>query len=94
MITVSVHYHNMLRRGAGVAQETLSLADPISLREALVHLADAHGKRLREMLFSPQGETVSHLVVFRNRKLVPYDQHDTLLSDGDDLMLFPAISGG
>ena len=48
MITVSVHYHNMLRRGAGVAQETLSLADPISLREALVHLADAHKEgRLR-----------------------------------------------
>jgi molybdopterin converting factor small subunit len=49
---------------------------------------------LREALFSPDGSVVSHLVIFRNRKLVPQDGHHLLLADGDELMLFPAIAGG
>ena len=94
MITVSVRYHNMLRRRAGVEQETIVLPDGTLLRRALEHLADRHGKRLQEMLFSPDGSVVSHLVIFRNRKLVSQDQHHLLLADGDELMLFPAIAGG
>jgi molybdopterin converting factor small subunit len=94
MISVSVRYHNMLRRRAGVEQETIVLPEGTLLHRALEHLADRHGKRLREALFSPDGSVVSHLVIFRNRKLVPQDGHHLLLADGDELMLFPAIAGG
>ena len=94
MITVSVRYHNMLRRRAGVEQETITLGEGASLRAGLNHLADRHGPHLQQMLFSPQGDIVSHLVVFRNRKLVPHKRFDEPLSDGDELMLFPAIAGG
>jgi molybdopterin converting factor small subunit len=94
MITVSVRYHNMLRRRAGVEQETITLGEGTSLRAGLNHLADRHGPHLQQMLFSPQGDIVSHLVVFRNRKLVPHKRFDEPLSDGDELMLFPAIAGG
>jgi molybdopterin converting factor small subunit len=34
------------------------------------------------------------LVIFRNRKLVPQDEHHLPLADGDELKLFPAIAGG
>jgi hypothetical protein len=46
------------------------------------------------MLFSPEGSIVSHLVIFRNRKLVPQDQYQLVLGNDDELMLFPAIAGG
>jgi molybdopterin converting factor small subunit len=94
MISVGVRYHNMLRRGAGIEQETVLLPEGTSLHRALEVLAARHGKRLQDMLFSADGSVVSHLVIFRNRKLVPQDRHSLLLADGDELMLFPAIAGG
>jgi molybdopterin converting factor small subunit len=93
-IAVSVRYHNMLRRRVGIEQETITVADGTLLHNVLEILADRHGPRLREMLFSPEGSIVSHLVIFRNRKLVPQDQYQLVLGDGDELMLFPAIAGG
>ena len=94
MITVSVRYYNMLRHRTGVERETIALPSGTVLRAALECLADRHGPHLREMLFAPEGSVVSHLVIFRNRKLVLQDQHHLSLADGDELMLFPAISGG
>ena len=94
MITVTVRYYNALRRRAAVERETISLLCGTSLHTALEQLAERHDSRLREMLLAPQGGLASHLVVFRNRQLLRPDQHDDLLADGDELMLFPAVSGG
>jgi len=94
MITISVRYHNLLRRGAGLEKETFTLPEDASLRDALLYLAQLHGPPLQEMLLNPEGGISLHLVVFRDEKLVHPDQHDAPLSDGQELMLFPAISGG
>ena len=94
MITVTVRYHNLLRRMTGVKEETITLPAGTSLREALEHLAQRHGPKLRGMLFEPEGGVSLHLVVFHNQRLVRPDQHDAPLSDGEELMLFPAIAGG
>ena len=94
MITVTVRYHNLLRRVTGVAEETITLPASTSLRDALEHLAQRHGPTLREMLFEPEGGVSVHLAVFRNRQLARPDQHDAPLTDGEELMLFPALSGG
>ena len=94
MITVTVRYYNALRRRVAVERETISLPCGTSLHTALEQLAERHGSRLREMLLAPQGGLASHLVVFRNRQLLRPDQHDDLLAGGDELMLFPAVSGG
>ena len=94
MITISVRYHNLLRRGAGLEKETFTLPEDASLGDALLYLAQRHGSPLREMLLEPEGGISVHLVVFRDDQLVHPDQHDDSLSDGQELMLFPAISGG
>lgn len=94
MITVTVRYHNLLRRVTGVAEETITLPASTSLRDALEHLAQRHGPALQEMLFEPDGGISLHLAVFCNRQLVRHDQHDAPLSADDELMLFPAIAGG
>lgn len=94
VIAIQVRYHNILRRATDVDQETITLAAGASLRAALEHLADRHGPRLREMLFAPDGSAASHLVVFRNRQLVEHGQLHLPLAAGDELLLFPAVSGG
>jgi molybdopterin converting factor small subunit len=46
------------------------------------------------MLFGPEGQVSTHLVVFHNQQLAPRGEGNLPLADGDELMLFPAISGG
>jgi molybdopterin converting factor small subunit len=93
-IAVNVRYHNILRKVVGKTEETVVLPVGASLRDVLEHVGDRHGPCLRHMLFAPEGDVASYLVVFRNRKLVPHDQAHAPLADGDELMFFPAISGG
>lgn len=93
-IAVQVRYHNMLRHRTGVAQETVTLPAGSVLCAALEHVAARRGPRLREMLFAPQGSISTHLVVLHNQQLVRPDAAQPTLADGDELLLFPAISGG
>jgi molybdopterin converting factor small subunit len=93
MISVSVRYYNMLRQITGLREETVSLSDP-TLSALLEHLAEVHGPALRTMFFDPEGRVSTHLVLFRNQRLAPRAQGDLALADGDELRLFPAISGG
>lgn len=94
MITVTVRYHNMLRHRTGVEQEVIELPEGTDLVVALEVLADRHGRGLREMLFAAGGGISSQLVIFRSGQLVPREGDLSLLDDGDELLLFPAISGG
>ena len=93
-IQITVQYHNILRARAGIASETLDLPAGITLRELLQQVTETHGPVLLEVLFTAEGAVSSHLVMFRNRQLLPATDRDALLADGDELMLFPAIAGG
>jgi molybdopterin converting factor small subunit len=93
-ITVTVHYYNMLRLHAGLASERLELPEGIEVVEAIRHLAERHGPLFGEMLLSPSDGLASHLVVFVNQQLVFPGGPAQPLADGDEVKLFPAISGG
>lgn len=94
-IRVTVRCHNMLRHHTGVEQEVLALPEGTLLRAALEEMAARHGPGLRQMLFAGEGAISPHLVVFANQRLLPRDGREAVvLADGDELLLFPAISGG
>jgi molybdopterin converting factor small subunit len=94
MITVTIHYYNMLRRLTGLAREQLKVAEGVGVNDALRCLADRHGPAFAELLFSPSGELASHLVVFVNEQLIVAGEPAPTLAEGDDVKLLPAISGG
>jgi molybdopterin converting factor small subunit len=93
-MAVTVRYHNVLRSAAGLAEEELPVPEGATLYALFEALAGAHGPPLRDLLLEADGSVVSHLVAFRNRKLVSGDPRGVLLADGDEVMLFPAVSGG
>ena len=93
MITVSVRYYNVLRQVTGLERETVVIPEG-SLPALLRHLAKAHGPALETMLFGQENAISDHLVIFCNQQLVPPGQRGKPLADGDELMLFPAMSGG
>jgi sulfur carrier protein ThiS len=94
MITVTLQYHNIFRRAAGLGDEEIRLPSGSSVRDVLTQLSTNRDAALRNLLFTAEGDVASHVVVFRNKKLVTHDQFHTELVDGDELKLFPAISGG
>ena len=93
-ITVTVRYHNILRHHAGVDRESLELPEGTEVSAAVRRLAGQHGPGLREMLLSADGGLSPHLVIFVNQESVFPSQRDPTLADGDELRLFPTISGG
>ena len=94
LMHIRVKYHNMLRRRTGVEQETLDVPSGSSLQVPLEHIAQRYGPSLREMLFAPDGTVATHLVVFHNGQLARHDPLAVHLAEGDELLLFPSISGG
>lgn len=93
-MTIHVRYHNILQRAAGTEHETIELPAGASIAEAVKHVANHHGMPLREMLLGPEGNVASYLVIFHNGQLVEQKHLQLSLADGDELMLFLAISGG
>jgi molybdopterin converting factor small subunit len=94
MITVTVCYYNILRRHTGLECERIELPEGAQVVDAIRCLANWHGTAFAEMLLSPSGGLASHLVVFVNQQLIPAGRPALHLADGDELRLFPAISGG
>jgi hypothetical protein len=75
-------------------EETVALPEGSLLPMALQHLAKLHGPALWEVLLTPQGAITPGLIVFCNGQLVRQDQPNLTLASGDELKLFPMISGG
>ena len=72
-IAVTIQYHNVLRRAAGFDEQEIRLPGGSSIRDALRQLFMTSSVALRRLLFTAEGDVVSHAVVFRNRKLVARD---------------------
>ena len=80
MKTITVCYFAMFREQAGVAEETLSL-DVTTAADVFEQTRDRHRST------EPNG----HCKVAVNDRLADWD---TLVSDGDTVLLFPPVAGG
>jgi molybdopterin converting factor small subunit len=94
LIQVRVRYHNLLRHRAGTDQEVLPLDQGTSLVQALMLLAERHAPMLQDVLLTAEGKISPQIVVFCNGQLVGLAPPGPLLQDGDEIKLFPKISGG
>jgi MoaD family protein len=92
-LTVRVRYFNVLADYAGTKRAEVKVPAGTTVRAFLQHLADINPAAFRRALVR-EGSLSSYLRVFQNEKLVAGEAFDTPLTDGDELMLFPAIAGG
>ncbi len=80
MKTVTVRYFALFRENAGISEETLSL-DAATTRDIFEATHDRHGS----------SEPVGHCKVAVNDEMANWD---TVVNDGDTVLLFPPVAGG
>ncbi len=93
MISVQVRYFGILAAHAGRRDETAPLEDGSTIADLLQRLAQTHDSSLRAALF--QGNALSPLVrLIHNQQTLDGAGQGRTLADGDEIMLFPVVSGG
>lgn len=82
-----------LRDAAGDRHVEVAVEPGATLGEALEALLDAR-PALRERVTDGDGELATHVNVYRNGGAVDPADFDDVVEDGDELALFPPVSGG
>ncbi|PSP67594.1 molybdopterin synthase sulfur carrier subunit [Halobacteriales archaeon QS_1_69_70] len=84
-----------LAEAAGTRQVTVEAGPGDTFETAFDQLLDAHPELEAEVL-DDEGEIRDHIRVLRNDHdpFVTDDGYDTVLEEGDELALFPPVSGG
>ncbi len=93
MIELSIHFFNILADAAGIRVVNKSVAYDTCLIDAIRLLSADYPAAFQGMLL-PNGAISNYLKIFINGRLIDNAATLTLLNDGDEIMLFPAVSGG
>ena len=81
-VKVTVKYFGSVRDDAGISQEEIAVETSASVSEIIEMIKEKHsalGKRKGQILFALNQS---------------YSSGDVALTDGDELALFPVVSGG
>jgi MoaD family protein len=90
-VVVTVRYYNIIADSFGRREERRAVEAGTTVRDLLQVLAAEHPSFAR-LALTAEGGIGGQMRPFRNGRAV-LDMDEVLL-DGDDLRLFPAISGG
>lgn len=82
-----------LRDAAGDRHVDVDVAPGASVEEALSALLSDR-PALRERVTDADGELEAHVNVYRNGEALDRDEFGTEVEAGDELALFPPVSGG
>ncbi|MEZ6122386.1 MAG: MoaD/ThiS family protein [Planctomycetaceae bacterium] len=91
---ITVHLEAQLRQAAQTSRLVLDLADGAVLETLLQHSEFQQKPELLSRLTNSSGGFHSSVLIFLNDQPVPSPVEHQLLSDGDQILLLPPISGG
>jgi molybdopterin converting factor small subunit len=90
-ILVSIRYHNIVADFLGRREESRRLPAGTTLRGLVESLA-RESESFRSLAVGVDGQVSGHVRLFRNGQAVL--DLDAMLVEGDEIRVFPAISGG
>lgn len=92
---VELRYYAMVRDSSGKRSETLSLPGGATVMDLVNHLIGLYGDRFRGYVFDDEGMLIDYLMFSVNDVDVrSLDGFDTVLRDGDRVLVMPPIGGG
>jgi len=94
-LEVELRYYAMVRDAAGKRSETLSLPGGATVMDLVNHLIGLYGDRFRGYVFDDEGMLIDYLMFSVNEVDVrSLEGFDTVLRDGDRVLVMPPIGGG
>lgn len=91
MAMVRVRMYATVREAAGAAEVELEAS---TVRELLGALGKLFGRRMAEVISSAEEHPEDLVVLLNGRNFLLVGGRDQGLSDGDEVALFPPVSGG
>ncbi|MCW4051148.1 MAG: MoaD/ThiS family protein [Candidatus Bathyarchaeota archaeon] len=94
-LLVNIRYYSMARDATGRKLEQVELPEGSTMRSLIHRLVENHGDELDRYVYDQDGELRDYLMYSVNDiDIVSLDGYDTLLSDGDTVLVLPPIGGG
>jgi len=94
-LEVELRYYAMVRDAAGKRDETLSLPDGATVKDLINHLIALYGDRFRGYVYDDDGRPLDYLMFSVNEvDIRSLNGFDTVLRDGDRVLVMPPIGGG
>lgn len=96
MITIRVRTILTLKRILGKGEVELAVPEGTTLRELLTMIVDRYGDEMASRVFEPKSKTVLPYIrlMVNGRDIAFLDRMETILRDGDDVLILPPVSGG
>ncbi len=93
---INVKYLGVIRGICGKKEEKIELEDNSKLLDLFTILTDTYGSRFTNIVFDPKKCEMQEgfVTVINGISINQLKNMDTVLNDGDDIVLMPAISGG
>ena len=92
---VELRYYAMVRDAAGKRDETMSLPEGATVMDLINHLIGLFGDRFRGYLYDDEGRLIDYLMFSVNEvDIRSLNGFDTVLRDGDRVLVMPPIGGG
>ena len=95
-IIISVRYYAMVRKSAGMSEETLTFnaGSKITFREVIHRLCERHEDGFKKMLIDSDGEPSRFLVMYFNGEPIWGERRNDFISHSGDLAIYSPVGGG
>ena len=92
---VHLRYYSIVRDATDRKVETIELEEDSRIRDLLNILVNRYGETLRVYLYNDGAIRTDYLMITVNDvDTMSLNKYDTILHDGDTVMLLPPIGGG
>ena len=92
---IELRYYAMVRDAAGKRDETLSLPEGATVLELIDSLVGLYGDRFGGYVYDDEGRLLDYLMFSVNEQDIrSLDGYDTVLRNGDRVLVMPPIGGG
>ena len=96
MITVKIHTILEIKKIIGQRETEVSLPRESTLRTLLAAMIETWGEALENQLFDPNtSELFGHIRLMVNGRDIGFlNKLETILRDGDEILILPPVGGG
>jgi len=95
LLTIKISFLSLLADLTNQEELSITIEENSTINDILKELATQFGKKFEKTIFNSPNNLSKYLILSLNGKDIrSFDNLDTILHEGDEIILLPAIAGG